>query len=48
MEYTIDEIKEILYQAYNIEDESDGEYGCFINGKWLSINDIIEAIDRGY
>ena len=44
MSYTIEEIKEILKQ-YISEDYWD--FGCFVDGNWLSVNDIIEMIERG-
>lgn len=44
---SIDEIKEILYSYYDIDEEyADDEKGAFINGKWLSIKDIIEVLEN--
>lgn len=44
----IDEIKEVLMAYYDIEDEDDYDFecGCYINGKWLSLKDIIDIIER--
>ncbi len=39
----IDEIKNILYKYYQVDDE-DAEKGCYINGKWLSIKNIIDIL----
>ena len=48
MEYTIEEIKDILYKAYDIEEEyGDEEKGCYVNDKWLSIEFIIKILERG-
>ena len=45
---TIEEIKERLYEVYEIEEEyNDEEKGCYINGRWLSIENIIKALE-GY
>lgn len=45
---TIEEIKKILYKAYNIEEEYwDQEKGCYLNDKWLSIENIIKVLERG-
>lgn len=45
---TIEEIKKILYKAYNIEEEyGDEEKGCYLNDKWLSIENIIKVLERG-
>lgn len=47
MSYTIEEIKEILYRAYDIEEEyRDDELGGFLNGKWLSIKNILEVLEK--
>ena len=43
---TIEEIKEILFNAYEIEDDYDEQCGCFVNGKWLSIKDIIDILEK--
>ena len=46
---SIEEIKEILYRAYRIDENyDDEEKGCFINDKWLSIGNILRYIERGY
>lgn len=43
----IEEIKEILYRAYQIEEEyGDEERGCYLNDKWLSIENILEILER--
>lgn len=44
----IDEIKEVLMNYYDIEDENDYDFecGCYINGKWLSLKDIIKIIEK--
>lgn len=46
----IEEIKEILMNHYGIESENDYDYecGCYINGEWLSISDVIYLLERGY
>lgn len=45
----IEEIKDILYKYYEVDEEyADGERGCYVNGYWLSINQIIEILERGY
>lgn len=43
---SIEEIKEILYRAYDIDDEDDytKECGCFVNGVWLSIKDVLDIL----
>lgn len=44
---SIDEIKEILYNYFDIDEEyADDEKGCFINGKWLSIGEIIKVLEK--
>lgn len=50
MELSIDEIKEILIEHYGLEDENDYDYecGCYINGKWLSISEIVDILNKGY
>jgi hypothetical protein len=47
MKLTIEEIKEILYRAYDIDEDYGADAGCFINGNWLSIEAIIETIEKG-
>lgn len=42
---SIEEIKEMLYKAYEIEEEyGDEEKGCYLNDKWLSIENIIKVL----
>lgn len=44
---SIDEIKEILYSYYDIDEEyADDEKGCYLGGKWLSIKNIIEILEK--
>lgn len=44
---SIEEIKEILYRAYDIDEEyGEEERGCYVNGKWLSIKDILEILEE--
>lgn len=44
---SIEEIKEILYRAYEIEEEyGDEEKGCYLNDKWLSIENILKVLER--
>lgn len=45
---TIEEIKEILFNAYDIEngDDYNAECGCYVGGKWLSVNDILELLEK--
>lgn len=46
---TIEEIRKILYKAYRIEEQyGDEEKGCFVNDRWLSIENIIRYLERGY
>lgn len=42
----LEDIKEALYNYYEIEDDEDYnvDCGCFINGKWLSIEDVLKII----
>lgn len=42
---TIEEIRELLEQYY---DKDDWDYGCYVSDRWLSINDILEILERGY
>lgn len=46
----IEEIKEILLMHYELESEEDYDYecGCYVNGIWLSISEIIDTLERGY
>lgn len=41
---SIDEIKDILYRYYDIDE--DGDKGCYVNGNWLSINEIINILEE--
>lgn len=44
---TLEEIKKALYEAYDIEEGySDDELGAFLNGKWLSIKNILEVLEE--
>lgn len=44
---SIDEIKEILYKYFDIdEDYGDDEKGCYLGGKWLSIGEIIKVLEK--
>ncbi len=44
---SIEEIKEILYRAYDIDEEyADEEKGCYVNDKWLSIENILKVLER--
>ena len=45
MSFKIEEIKELLANYY---DEDDWDKGCYADGRWLSINEIIKIIERGY
>lgn len=48
MSFTIEEIKKILYKAYRIEEKyGDEEKGCFINDRWLSVENILRYLERG-
>lgn len=42
----LEDIKNVLYEYYEIESDSEAEIGCYINGKWLSIADVLEIIER--
>jgi len=45
---SLEEIKEILYRAYRIEEQyDDEEKGCFVNDRWLSIANVIRYLERG-
>lgn len=45
----IQEIKNILYRYYEIEEDYDDENkGCYLNDKWLSINNIIKLLEKYY
>ena len=44
MTYTIEEIKERINQYI---DEAYWEQGCFVDGNWLSVENIIRMIERG-
>lgn len=44
----MESIEEILKKAYDIEDDNDRysmESGCYLNGEWLSIQNIIDTIN---
>ena len=45
---SIEEIKEKICEAYGLDkdDEYDMECGCYVNGKWLSIRNILDALER--
>lgn len=46
---SIEEIKEALYRYYEIEEEYyDGERGGYVNGHWLSVDDVIEVLRREF
>lgn len=38
---SIEEIEKILLAYYE-----DGDRGCFVNGTWLSVNEIIDILKR--
>lgn len=38
---TIEEIKQILINYYG-----DIERGCYVNGKWLSVEEIIKLLEK--
>ena len=40
----VSKIKDILYKHYSIT--CDGECGCYCNGKWLSVDDVINVIEE--
>lgn len=42
----LEEIKNILYRAYEVESIYDGECGCYVNGYWLSIDSILEILKK--
>jgi hypothetical protein len=48
MRLTIEEIEEILRREYDIDedDEWSMECGCYINGTWLSIRNILSALEE--
>lgn len=44
---SIEEIKDILYKAYDIDEEyGDDEKGGYLNDKWLSIKNILEVLEK--
>ena len=44
---SIEEIKRALYEHYEIDEKyADDEKGCFINGEWLSIREILEILEK--
>ena len=44
---SIEEIKKILYKVYQIDEEyGDEEKGCYLNDKWLSIENIIKILEK--
>lgn len=46
---SLEEIKDILFNAYDVDEESnDAEKGCFVNGHWLSIEAVLDAIKNEY
>lgn len=46
---TIEEIRKILYKAYRIDEKyCDDEKGCYLNDRWLSIQNILMYLERGY
>lgn len=43
----IEKIKNILYTYFDIEEDfDDNNKGCYINGKWLSIKNILEILEE--
>lgn len=46
---SIEDIKVLLFKYYDIENENDYNYerGCYVGGYWLSIEKIIEILERG-
>lgn len=44
MSYTIEEIKKILSSYI---DETYWENGCYVDGNWLCVENIIKMIERG-
>lgn len=43
-EQIVKSIKESLYKHYHIT--SDGDCGTYINGKWLSVDNVIRIIEE--
>jgi hypothetical protein len=43
-----EEIKKALCRYYRLENEKDcrAEQGCYLNGRWLSIKNVIEIIEQ--
>lgn len=46
----LEDIKKALYNYYGIDEENEDEIlcGCFINGEWLSIAEVLKAIEEYY
>ena len=44
MKYTIEEIKELLSNYY---EEDYWDVGCYVDGFWLSVKNIIKILERG-
>ena len=44
MSYTIEEIKEIIKQYI---DEDYWDYGSYVDDHWLSVNEVLDMIERG-
>lgn len=42
---TFEELKDLLYGVYNVDDET-ADGGCYCNGNWLSVKEILETIER--
>lgn len=42
----LEDIKKMLFSVYGITSENDNtkKQGCYINGKWLSIENVIKII----
>lgn len=44
----LERIKEVLYNYYEVEDGYDAQCGCYVNGNWLSVEDVLDVIEKYY
>ncbi len=45
---TFEEVKEILYNAYDIEEDYDynAQCGCYVGDNWLSIENVLDLLKK--
>ncbi|MCQ2348943.1 MAG: hypothetical protein MJZ98_00515 [Paludibacteraceae bacterium] len=39
-------IQEKMYEHYNVTSDYDKESGCYHNGRWFSINEVMNIIEE--